>query len=115
MKHLVLLAVPNNGAGLAALGSLVSWKHYQLAQLCRDADIIEFLNEDWLRFELQKKVPTKFIVGTQDRVVDRLSVSAYWGNPDVDTVVGRGHIDLVKPVAADDDVVLIVRRFLRRK
>ncbi|MGE7471193.1 esterase/lipase family protein [Bosea sp. NPDC003192] len=113
VKHLALLATPNNGAGLAILANLVSWRHNQISQLCRNADIIELLNEDWVRFELQKKVATKFIIGTQDRVVDRFSASAYSGNSDVETVVGRDHIDLVKPVNSDDDVLIILKRFMQ--
>jgi hypothetical protein len=112
VERLALFAVPNNGAGLASVGQFVSWRHNQIKQLCCDADLIEFLNDDWFRFGLQSKVRTKFIVGTQDRVVDRFSVAGYWGNPDVETVVGRGHIDLVKPEHADDLVVRILKRFL---
>jgi hypothetical protein len=104
--------VPNNGAGLATAGRFVSWRQNQIKQLCKDADIIEFLNEDWSHFSIQSKVKTKFIVGTQDEVVDRFSVAGYWGNPDVETITGRGHIDIIKPDRADDLAVKIVRKFL---
>ena len=57
----------------------------------------------------------KFIVGTQDRVVNRYSARAYWGNPDVETVVGKGHIDIVKPVDENDDVYITVKQFLLQK
>ena len=98
VPRLALLAVPNNGAGLASAAKFVVWKHNQIRQLCKDADLIELLNEDWFTFKLQEKVRTKFVMGTQDQVVDRFSVAGYWGNPDLETVVGRGHIDLVSPL-----------------
>ncbi len=53
------------------------------------------------------------MTGTQDRVVDRFSARAAWGNPDVDTVIGKGHRDIVKPERADDDAVIILKRFLK--
>ncbi|WP_027155699.1 alpha/beta fold hydrolase [Mesorhizobium sp. WSM2561] len=112
VERVALLAVPNNGAGLASAAQFVSWRQNQIKQLCKDADIIEFLNEDWFQFDVQHKVKTKFIVGTQDEVVDRYSVAGYWGNLDVETIIGRGHIDLVKPERADDLVVKVLRRFL---
>jgi hypothetical protein len=70
------------------------------------------MNEDWVRYDIQSKVVSKFVVGTQDRVVDRFSVAGYWGNPDVETVIGKGHIDLVKAATEDDDTVIILRRFI---
>jgi hypothetical protein len=110
--HLALFAVPNNGAGLASIARFLSWRQNQIKQLCKEADIIEFLNEDWFRFDVQNKIRTKFIVGTQDEVVDRRSVAGYWGNPDVETIIGRGHLNIVKPERADDLAVRILQRFL---
>ena len=116
IERLALFAVPNNGAGLASVGQFVSWRHNQIKQLCRNADLIELLNEDWFRFVVHSEagttLRTKFIVGTQDEVVDRFSVAGYWGNPDVETIVGLGHINLVKPDRADDLVVKVLRKFL---
>jgi pimeloyl-ACP methyl ester carboxylesterase len=112
VTRLALMAVPNNGAELAAIAQLISWRHNQLAQLCRDSDLIEFLNEDWFTFDLPKTLPTKFFVGTQDRVVKSTSAKAYWGNPEVETIVGCGHRSLVKPLSPDDDVAITLRRFL---
>jgi hypothetical protein len=62
---------------------------------------------------LPEVVRAKYVTGTQDRVVDRFSAKGTWGNPDVETVIGKGHIDIVKPQQADEDVVLILKRFLR--
>lgn len=112
VQHLALFAVPNNGAGLASVGKFVSRWHNQIKQLCRNADIIEFLNEDWATLSVQDKIKTKFIIGSQDSVVDRLSVAGYWGNPDVETIVDRGHVDIVKPERSGDLSVRILRQFL---
>lgn len=112
VDRVVFIAVPNNGSDLAAAGSLLSWRQHQLRQLQKDADIIEFSNKAWRRLEVRNRVRLKYIVGSQDRVVDRLSAEEYWGNPDVETVLGCGHIDIVKPNGADDMVVKIVKHFL---
>jgi hypothetical protein len=111
VSGILLFVVPNNGANLANVGKIISWRHRQMRQLCRNSDLIELLNEDWFTLRLPEVVRAKFITGTQDRVVDRFSARATWGNPDVETVVGKGHIDIVKP-ERDDEVVFIVKRFL---
>jgi pimeloyl-ACP methyl ester carboxylesterase len=108
----LFFGVPNNGAELAAIGNLISWRQHQLKQLRKDADIIELSNRAWHRLDVHNKIRLKYIVGSQDRVVDRLSAQEYWGNPDVETVIGCGHIDIVKPKSADDLVVRMVRDFL---
>ena len=108
----LLFAVPNNGAQLARVASFISWRHAQVRQLCRTADFLQDLNEDWATFELSKKLRIKFIVGTQDRVVDRQSAINGWGNRNVETIVGKGHRTIVKPNDADDLAIHIVKRFL---
>jgi tetratricopeptide (TPR) repeat protein/pimeloyl-ACP methyl ester carboxylesterase len=113
VKGIVLFAVPNNGADLAGIANVISWRHRQVRQLCRGSDLIELLNEDWYTMGLPKVVRAKYVTGTQDRVVDRFSARATWGNPDVDTVIGKGHRDIVTPERADDDAVLILKRFLK--
>ncbi|WP_024508446.1 alpha/beta fold hydrolase [Bradyrhizobium sp. ARR65] len=109
---LALFSVPNNGAALASLGEQLSWNHNHLKQLCKEADVLEILNEDWVRFRVQKRVRTKYVVGTQDAIVDRLSAIAFWGNPDIETITGKGHIDIVKPAPGDDLAVRILSSFL---
>lgn len=112
VSAMALFAVPNNGAGLAEAAKYFSWRNNHLAQLCRGADILELLNEDWVRSGIQNKVRTRFILGTQDRVVSAASAKGFWGNPHVDTIAGRGHLDIVKPTSADDLAVQIVRKLL---
>ena len=113
VKGLVLFAVPNNGADLAAISHLISWRHPQVRQLCRGSDLLDILNKDWFTMGLPEAVRAKYITGTQDRVVDRSSARATWGNPDVETVIGEGHRSLVKPKRATDSAVLIVKKFLK--
>jgi pimeloyl-ACP methyl ester carboxylesterase len=113
VKGIVLFAVPNNGADLAGVANVISWRHRQVRQLCRGSDLIELLNEDWFTMGLSEVVRAKYVTGTQDRVVDRFSARATWGNPDAETVIGKGHRDIVKPERADDDAVLILERFLK--
>jgi predicted alpha/beta hydrolase family esterase len=111
-EKIALFAVPNNGAQLARAASLISWRHNQLAQLTRVSDLVESINEDWVKCKLDELVDTKYIIGTQDRVVDRFSAAGHWGNERSETIVGRGHIDIVKPTSADELSVQILRQFI---
>jgi predicted alpha/beta hydrolase family esterase len=113
VKGIILFAVPNNGADLAGIANMVSWFHHQVRQLCRGSDLIELLNDDWYTMDLPKVVRAKYVTGTQDRIVDRFSARLTWGNPDVETVIGKGHRDIVKPEQRDDDAVIILKRFLK--
>lgn len=115
VSHLCLIAVPNDGADLARVGSLLSWRHAQLKQLCRDSDLLQILNDDWATMGVEGKVQVRYVIGTNDRVVDRRSAQGYWGNRSVATILGADHRSIVKPTQADDDVVIVVRRFLQEQ
>jgi hypothetical protein len=112
VTRLLLYAVPNNGASLAGVARLVSWRHRQIAQLCRSSDLVEFLNEDWASLEMGDRLAIKFVIAGQDAIVERTSAAAFWGNPDTDTVIDRGHVDLVKPAEAGDLAFLILKGFV---
>jgi len=110
---LLLYATPNTGAALASIASFISWRHNQLRQLCRDADLLREVGTDWFTFNLAKRLPVKYVAAGLDGVVDELSAREFWGNPQLETVVDRGHIDLVKPTAASDLSFLILKNFAR--
>jgi pimeloyl-ACP methyl ester carboxylesterase len=113
--QLLLFAVPNNGAGLASVAKHISWRHSQLAQLCRQSDLIADLNEDWFRHKMDKVVTVRYVVAALDRIVDEASAQAFWGNPAIDVVPNRGHLDIVKPTDIGDLSFLILKDFLRKK
>jgi pimeloyl-ACP methyl ester carboxylesterase len=90
VRGIVLFAVPNNGADLAGIANTISWRHNQIRQLCRGADLIELLNDDWFTMGLSEVVRAKYVTGAQDRLVDRLSAKAVWGNPLVEASLRGG-------------------------
>jgi phosphoserine phosphatase len=112
VRGLLLYAVPNNGASLAGVASYITWRHKQLRQLCKDSDLIRGLDSDWETSEMARCVNVRYIVGALDRVVDEMSARSSWGNPNVDVVADRGHIEVVKPRGADDLPYLIFRKFV---
>ena len=112
--QLLLFAVPNNGAGLASVGKYISWKHYQVQQLCADSDLVEDLNDDWFRFDMPRKLLIKYVLAGQDRIVTAQSAKSYWGNSDVETVVNKDHRSLVKPDGPNDLAFLILKLFIER-
>lgn len=114
VSRLVLFAVPNNGAQLASVANFISWRHGQLSQLCRESDLISFINKDWFTFDLNNSIRALFVIGGQDNVVTEESASLFWGNLDIETIVDRGHRNLVKPASASEDVFLTLKRFLRK-
>src|SRR5262249_18654140 len=114
ITHLLLLAVPNNGAELASVGRTINWWHPQLRQLCKNSDFLDHLNEDWHRLGLEASLSVTYVVGGNDKVVDEASAKGFWGNDRVKTVISAGHIDIVKPTSHNDLQYLILKQVLQR-
>src|SRR6266404_8139489 len=112
VQGILLYAVPNNGAALASIGNSVSWRHNQLRQLCKDADVIRDLGSDWVALKVNESVKIRYVIAALDRVVDELSAREFWGNPEIDTLSDRGHKDVVKPTCSDDMTFLILKNFV---
>lgn len=112
VRGVLLYAVPNNGAALASIGNFVSWRHNQLRQLCKNADVIRDLDSDWVTFQVDESIKIKYVIAALDRVVDELSARGFWGNPEIDTVSDRGHRDIVKPTSKEDITFLILKNFV---
>ncbi len=112
VKRLILFAVPNNGAQLANLAAVVPFKSRQMRQLARNSDFITELNESWARLGAEEALRIRYVVGGVDEVVDPDSARAMWGNNNVDVVVDRGHVDLVKPEGHDELAFLALRDFV---
>ena len=109
---LMLYAVPNDGAGLASIAKIISWRHPQLRQLCKDSDFIDTLNNTWTHQALNNAIPCKYIIAGTDAIVSKTSAQAFWGNTAVETVVNKGHVDLVKPEQPDDLAFTILKNFV---
>jgi HAD superfamily phosphoserine phosphatase-like hydrolase len=112
IQGILLYAVPNNGAGLASVANKISWRHNQLRQLTKDADLIRDLSTDWTTFKVKDALRIKYVVAALDRVVDEESARQFWGNPEIDTVSNRGHRNVVQPIDGNDLVFLILKRFV---
>jgi pimeloyl-ACP methyl ester carboxylesterase len=113
VRGLLLYAVPTSGAGLAEIASHISWRHNQLRQLCRDSDLLRDLEADWETLGLSSRLRVRHVVAAQDEVVAEESARSSWGATNVDVIADRGHIDVVKPLGADDLPFLIFRNFVR--
>jgi len=106
---LVLFAVPNNGASLANVATLISWRHRQLAQLCRNSDFLEALNSEWHNRKLETQVLCTYVMGGVDQVVAPDSAR---GGPDdtrLRTDPEEDHRSLVKPAAPTDVAFLALK------
>jgi phosphoserine phosphatase len=112
IQGLLLYAVPNTGAAVASVAKEISWRHDQLKQLCKNADLIRDLSEDWVTFKVNEAIRVRYVIAALDRAVDEQSARLFWGNPDIDTVGDRGHRDLVKPKTKDDLPFLILKKFV---
>jgi len=108
---LILYSVPNNGSDLASLGNFISWNHIQLKQICRNSDLVESINNDWVSLGINNKISTCYIVAGLDKVVDTSNSEGFPGNNNIEYIVDKGHTDVVKPTHKDDDSFIIFKRY----
>ena len=114
IKQITFVASPRNGAVLAGIGSKVpTLNKTQLLDLADDSSFIYALNEEWPRW-MQESVPqhcqVRCIVGLKDDVVS--PNNARGDDLEAVPILEAGHIDIVKPKSADDEIVLTIKRFL---
>lgn len=82
-SRLLLYAVPNTGAALAGIAKFLSWRGGHLRQLCREADVLDLLNEDWARLDVEANFPVRYVVAGLDGIVTRQSAMPYIGHDNV--------------------------------
>jgi pimeloyl-ACP methyl ester carboxylesterase len=112
VRHLLLFAVPNNGAALAAVARNISWRHGQLRQLCRESDVVINIASAWQRREIARTLDVRYVVAGLDSVVDEHSARESWGNVTVDVIADCDHRSIVKPTSTTDLAFLILKHVL---
>jgi hypothetical protein len=109
---LLLYAVPNTGSSLAELGRSLSWRHRHLSQLCKDSDVLDLLNEDWVRYKVENQISVKYVVGGADKVVAIESARPFVGQDNIATLIGHDHRSIVSPEDQDDIRYRVLRDFV---
>ena len=113
VKKLLLYACPNKGSQLAKL-SLIS-RVTQVGQMKKGSEFISELHNDWKALNVEKYIQAKYVVGGLDRVVDSDSAK-YFGNlGDIDNLISKGHINIVKPKDVNDDSFTIFKKFVLQR
>jgi hypothetical protein len=111
-SKLLLYAVPNTGASLADVATLVSWNHRHLKQLCKNSDILDILNEDWTSQKVEDRLLVRYVVGGADSVVTLESARPYYGRDNVSTLIGHDHKTIVQAESVDDTRYAILKKIV---
>lgn len=112
VRRMLFYATPHRGAGLANMAHVISWRHGQLRQLCRNSDFLQELNDTWALQKVDKMIVRGFVVGGQDRIVDKASAKFEDGDENLSVCPFKDHRSLVKPDSASDLAFLICKRFV---
>jgi hypothetical protein len=108
------LASPHNGTILANLGNKIPFlKSEQLSDLSDDSPVLFDLNTRWMKWVkdyVPERCKLRSIFGTKDELVT--SINAIGDDEDCIPILGRTHVDIVKPTNEEDEVVLTVETFL---
>jgi pimeloyl-ACP methyl ester carboxylesterase len=110
-SRLLLYAVPNTGAALAQLGSLFSWRGGHLRQLRRDADILDLLNDDWARLDVEAHFPVHYVIAGRDGVVSAQSAMPFFGQDNVSMLTWFNHRSITQAIDADDIRYAVLQKF----
>jgi pimeloyl-ACP methyl ester carboxylesterase len=111
-SHVMLIAVPNNGADLARIAGSISWSNYHLKQLCKAADFLDFVNEDWKVCKMHDNVTVRYVTGDQDMIVSRSSAFHDAEHYMCATIDGVDHKSIVKPKSCGDLIFKVTKKFL---
>ncbi len=112
INKLLLYAVPNHGSNWAILSKL--YDHVQIKQLSKDSDFIESLNTDIAKSNLMDYVSIKYVIASQDEVVDKRSAQNDYGDANQETI-HCGHMDIVKPKDSEDLSYKILKNYILDK
>jgi len=112
VKNLLMYAVPNTGASIASWASHVSIWHYHLKQLGKNSDIIDRINEDWVRMDVEKKISALYIASTGDKVVRSDSAFPFIGMQNTRTLNAFGHSDITQASSPQDVRYKILKKHL---
>jgi len=111
LRKLALIAVPNTGSSLAAVGRQVSFRHVQLKALARGSAELSTIDEAWQTEAVPERIDVQYILGGQDRCVSRES-----GCNDTAVrpmmLIKANHRNIVSPVDRHDGRYTILTRFL---
>jgi hypothetical protein len=111
-KKVVFYAVPQEGAELAKIGSLISFNHRHLKQLCKNSDFLDVLNDQWATTKVENDFEFKVVVAIEDAVVSPQSAKSNFRQFSPEHVSGKDHRSIVKPRDKEDLSFLILRKFL---
>jgi hypothetical protein len=106
VKEIILIAVPNNGSGLANIGKFFNFRNWQVRQLAKESDCLASINEDWRVFKLNEIVKCHIVIGGNDTIVSEESALCCFEELRPQTISNADHITVVKP---DRDRMMIVK------
>lgn len=112
IRRALLLATPNSGASLAALAKDIFPRHAQTRFLAPFSPEINQLNEDWLRFDIDKRVRFDFVAGGIDHIVEMNSAKGTPGRLLDDLLVENNHGNITHPSDENSSNYKLIKRFI---
>lgn len=114
-KLIFFIASPMTGTNWAEIGKCVPLlRKAQISDLAPSSPALVELSENWsgwVRLNVPKNCRFSCIYGTDDAVVSPVSAAAF--DPEAIPIVGRGHIDIVKPEHPKETIVVTTTRIIK--
>jgi pimeloyl-ACP methyl ester carboxylesterase len=101
IRKVLLFAVPNKGANLAALGEKFGFSSRQIQQLSPDSDYLENLNRRWLEHQVDDRVHVGCVAPLLDQVVPKASALLSADRSRSHYLHEDDHLSCVKPSTID--------------
>ncbi len=115
VRKVLFYAVPQLGAMLANIGNLVSWKHRQLKQLCKESDFLDVLNDQWVDSKIDDILDIQCVIGSTDKIVSSESSKSICRQHTIEVLPDKGHKNIIKPNDSEDLNFIIFRNFVNKE
>lgn len=108
----LLLATPNSGATLAAVGKNLSSRNSHIKLLAPFSEELERLNDDWARLSMENSTTIKYVAGGADMIVSEPSAKGMAGRELDDMLIGYDHETIISGSNHSDLNYLLIKEFI---
>lgn len=108
----IFVDVPHDGSGYANLGKCFALRNRHLAELTRDSDSLDGLNDAWTLTKLDQTFKILSVIASNDDIVSSSSSKSIFRNQPVETIPNTNHVNISKITSPESTTYLTIKEFI---